>query len=526
MSMLRTGGGPASLNSGITYLVSNNATLVSSFAAAGAGDTIRFIADIPSPASNTLVNFSPGITVENDGIPRVIGSATQTNGYLFQCLNASGISTMTTWKSNLTFHCKDANSNNIGLASFFFANGTLSLSSRFTGRNGATTGSAGQKQVRICDSVAYPVVADLFGNIADTGSGDLVSMDGHYATTTGLTTDHNVNSRIDGHDLVLYSPGSGSSDNWYTGHGGIQCRLFGGTLSSIGGGPGINSAPVNATMELYGVAMDVSGWNGSQRGVIALTKGVGCSITGAPTSTTNGSVIVYGDANKTSERSCWIGGTSTIPVFKGNGHTNPPVVGYRSTVNCYAGRRSTADECVGFGDIATPTQAIGALTAFNTVDINSATVRNAAFRPANTWDVASNWTVSIATCSASGKSVIFPTGGSTNSHSWLCTGATNNFGIRVDAVGASGSIATNCAFLATAAQFGGSASNAVNCTIDGSTPSGASIGTGGLGSQLTSGIGLAMYTALETYLAANSSGTGAGTGFTEYNSIATTMSSF
>jgi hypothetical protein len=517
--------------SGTTYLVTNNATLVSAFAAAVAGDTVQFNADIPAPASNTMINFAPGITVQNDGTPRVIGSAGQSFGYLFQCLNATGITTLTTWKSGLTFHVKSANSTNLGLASFFFANGTLSLSSRFTGLNGATPGSAGLKQVRISDSVAYPVVCDLYGNIADTGSADLVSIDGHYATATGLITDHHVNSRVDGHDLVLYSPGSGGSDNWFTGHGGIPCRLFGGNLTSIGGGPGINSAPVNGTMELYGVAMNVAGWTTSTSAdCIAATKIVGCAITGAPTSTAANNwarVAIYGDANKTGERSCFIGGTSTIPVVKGNGHAvgKEPVIGYRTSIDVYSALRAVSDSLSGIGEHPVSTQAIGALMALNSLTSNTATVRNTAFRPGNTWPVAANCDLNAVSSSAGGRSGIFPSGGSTDCHSWDWTGSTTVYGIRVDT--ASGSLATNCSMIATSgAQFGGSAANAVNCTTDGSTPSGASVGTGGLGAQLTSGTGLAMYNSIEAYLTANAIGTGAGTGFTEYTSIATTMAAF
>lgn len=506
---------------GKLWPVTDAASMVAAFAGAVTDDIIEFRADIPAPGANTQIVFKPGITVRNDGTPRVIGSSGQSFGWSFTC-NAAGNYQRTSWGSGLTFHCINSlPADNFG--SFVFGNGRLEMSSRFTGKNGGS-GRQGN-QISIYDSVSYPVIADLFGNVADTASSDVLSAIG-YRQTNDVVTDHNPGSRVDGWDLVLYSPGTNGSDNWITTHQGLPVRVFGGTFSQVGSGPGVNSGPVTSTMELYGVSMDVSAWAGANNySLIVVTKAVGCQVIGSPTSSAR--IAVFGDANKPLERSCWIGGSSTLPIFKGDGHVTgrEPVIGYRSTVNAAASCRASSDSVVGFGDLGLPFQAIGSLSAFNSVDINSATVRNKAFDPKTTWLVASNFDVTIQACSASSRSVIHPTGGSTNCHSWKCTGANTQYGIRVDA--ATGSVATDCAFLAvTAAQFGGSAANAINCTLNGATPSGASIGVAGRGPQLTSGIGLAMYDALEAYLAANSSGVGAGTGYTKYQPISATMASF
>lgn len=502
------------------FIVTDTASMLSAFSSAVAGDVIEFRADIPAPASNTKISFAPGITVRTDGTPRSVGTAVQTAGYTWECLNPTGVTTKTTWGAGLTLHCKDANTGSSSLASFFFAYGVLEFRSRLTGRNGGT-GRPGN-QITLIDSASYPVIADLYGNVADTAATDLVSGIG-YGSASGIVTEHHPSSRIDGHDLVLYSPGTGGTDNWFTAHQGIPMRIFGGTLSQIGGGPGVNSGPDNATMELYGVAIDVSNYNGQQNAIV-VTKMVGCNITGSPTAT-NSRILLNGDANAPTERSVVIGCTSTLPIFKGSGHSLAPVI-YRNTINCYAGRRGVIDTVAGIGDAAL--QSTDLFIARNTMDINSATVRNKAIETSYTSSICTNCDISIVSCSAGGRSILHPIGGTGNLsqfHSMRCTGANALFGIRVDT--ATNAVATDCAFLAaTAAQFGGSAANAVNCTIDGSTPSGASIGVAGAGPQLTSGTGLAMVNALEAYLAANASGTGAGTGYTPYAAINSYMDDF
>jgi hypothetical protein len=508
--------------------------MLSAFSAATSGMVIEFRADIPAPATPTRVAVVPGVTVRTDGVDRTIGTAAQAAGYSFECDASAGQSALTTFgDGRLTLFVANsyaASGPPSAYAGILFVCGNVRLDmKRVSGDRGAGVGGS---QNVLClfmevdaSSSTPAMIADIYGQY-DTSGGDIISSRG-YGGFTGTVTQNNPASRVTLHDTRIFGAGSGGIDNWVTCHSGLAIYAYGGYWTNPGGGPPVNHNPSNGTCELYGVRMDITSTVNYSGNSITCTKMVGCIVEGTPAAADTGAAVrIYGDPQKPTERSCCIKTTSTISILSA-GTLSKETVFARNTHS----PDTSKSNYVCCGDYSGSDPTMGSLLYGSTFNVNSSGARQYAVQNRIAWPVMANCDLNSLVASSSGIGIRPATGRgiAQAADSWKWTGSTTANAAAYDNAS---STVTDFAAKTTNATLLVNGTNpaltgtAVNCTSDGSTPPGASVGTAGRGGQLQGGVGASMWTSVEAYLSANVSGRGAGVGFIPYTSVDATMAAF
>jgi hypothetical protein len=542
VSQLATAGGSGGATPGPTptptpaanFVATDNTSWETAIASATAGQIIEIQANIPAPTTSKRLAVTPGVTIRPmAGNTYSVGTAGQTAGYSYNVDASAGQTALTVIATGVMYYVGNSYASGVPATNarggWRFLCGKGQFNAGISGIRGAGAGNSVEVSIIFEDSAAYPVQFDCYGPTITNSGGDLVSTMGYGGFNTTVDQ-HNAASMVSVYDATVNTPGPQAIDNLATGHAGLPLRIFGGIWSGGKNGPLFRCNPVTTPLEIYGAVIDITGatLDSTQNGeTISATKFVGNSVIGS-VSATNYKILICPDGNNPTQRSCAIGNSSVVPLYNSYTHSLAPVF-YRNTLAPYAALNASANAIVGLGDTTINVPVLGALSAYNKVSMNTSTVRNVAFRPAITWPIASNFEMVPTTVTGLESTAIAPTGGATVCHSWQWTGSgASKWAFRGDQGGSASSI-VDCATKLTSdgtllLPAGSSSGTATNCTIDGSTPSGASVGLAGRGSQLQSGIGLSLYNAVEAYLAANTGRTPGITG-TYYTSVATPMAS-
>lgn len=253
---------------GTVYVVTDEATLTTARTSAVPGDTVRVAANVPAAVATTLITWNAaGITFETDGTDR------EFSGFCWFFDNAGNYA-KTTFKAGLTFNTTGVNPSGTNYGGFRLHRGSFEGRCKVAGATGSTTAKFGNTFNVTCTN-DQRVECDWIGGELATSSADVVSA---FNVGGGSGSAGPNNSYLITRDTYIHHAGAGASDNLFTSHDLIKMHAYGGTMSNAGGGPIVNSAPVNCEMGLHGVAIDITG----QAVDSHVSQLEGCTITGTP----------------------------------------------------------------------------------------------------------------------------------------------------------------------------------------------------------------------------------------------------
>lgn len=288
-----------------TFTVNNSAGLSSAAFSAVSGDVINVTANITATVLATILTFAAGVEINYGGFT-VSGFVWiwdgGTSGHYNPTIVRNGTIDVTG-----AFHSGQLGSLNPKRGAYFFTDLTVSGLSGGGVANGKTFACLDSSTAR-CEVTMTRV--NVLNSSSDCVSSGCIS--GTSMPTSWLKL----------FDCDLSSPGANVSDNCLTSHNNFAVYMFDGSLANPGGGPIVNSAPVNSTMELYRVAIAVSGTT-----EIHVTKIVGCTVTG----TSSGDVVLHGDSLKSSEPSVCHQNTLSVGVTIRHDDIVLPPAFYRNT---------------------------------------------------------------------------------------------------------------------------------------------------------------------------------------------------
>lgn len=254
--------------SGTVYTVTSEATLNTAKTLAVAGDTVRIAADVTAAVATTLITWNAaGITFETDGTDRTLA------GFCWFFDNA-GNYTKTMFKAGLFFNTAGVNPSGTNYGGFRVHRGKFEGRCKVAGATGSAVAKFGNTFNATCTN-DQRVECDWIGGELATSSADVVSA---FNVGGGSGSAGPNNSYLITRDTYIHHAGAGASDNLFTSHDLIKMHAYGGTMSNAGGGPIVNSAPVNCEMGLHGVAIDITG----QAIDSHVSQLEGCVITGTP----------------------------------------------------------------------------------------------------------------------------------------------------------------------------------------------------------------------------------------------------
>jgi hypothetical protein len=310
--------------------VSTASQLESAMSTATSSSVIRIDANISATVPGTVLNIPGGCTIEES-------ASFSLSGYYLNC-QASGLYSTTrigTVPKRLTIVSPTTNATNTVLGTVHLENGKFVLNANVQGANGG--GNKNGNLVSFFTSNNNRVEADIYGNY-QTASADCVAID--VGTNPVPST-----SYMRAWGCVFRSPGTGSSDNWFTNHGNCSSYAIACDFANPGTtGPGINSAPVNSTMEIYGGQIDMTGSAGTTSSDLFLTRLVGVKIIG----TSSNNIKLVADSNK-SKPSYALRCQSSINILASGVHALSPIWAEieLTTADKYIGVISSGTDYVG-----------------------------------------------------------------------------------------------------------------------------------------------------------------------------------
>lgn len=309
--------------------ITTAAELEAAAASATPGSVYSIDADITATVAGTVLTWPAGVTIQE--------STTRTiTGYFWRFYSAGNyaVTRVGTVPRRLTLVSANTNAAGTYNGTVESREGKFAFYAKVTGPNGG--GSKVGNLVNFGTLNGNRVEADFYGG-AENSSADCVSIDlgsGGVAATSYLRA----------WSPRCRAPGSNGSDNWFTGHESIPCYAFDPDFATPStSGPGINSAPVNATMEIYGGTIDMTG--AGALGDLYVTRLVGTRIIGTTTRT----VYLVADALKPTKPAVCLRVQSTAPIVLKGTHTVAPVYGEveMTVAGKYVGSLSAAPDYVG-----------------------------------------------------------------------------------------------------------------------------------------------------------------------------------
>jgi hypothetical protein len=286
--------------------VTTAAQIEAAVAAATATTQISIDASITATTPGTMLALPAGCTLGES-------AAYTLSGYYIQCQAAGNyaVTTLGTVAKRLTIVSPNTNSGNTILGTVHLENGKFVVNASIQGANGG--GNKNGNLLSCFTSGNNRVEADIYGDYQNS-SADIVAID--VGTNPAPAT-----SYLRAWGCKFRSPGSGSADNWFTNHGNCPSYAIGCDFALPGtAGPGINSAPVTSTMEIYGGQVDMTGSAGTVSSDLFLTRIVGVKIVG----TSANNIRLVADANK-AKPSMALRCQTTVPIIAEGAHTLSPI---------------------------------------------------------------------------------------------------------------------------------------------------------------------------------------------------------
>jgi len=269
------------------------------------GSVYSIDSDITATVAGTVLSWPAGVTIQES-------TARTITGYFWRFYSGGNYAVTRVGTEPRRLTLVSANTNGAGTynGTVECQRGKFEFYAKVTGLNGG--GNKVGNLVNFITSNFNRVEADFYGG-AETSSADCVAVD---VGTNSVP----ASSYLRGWSPRCRAPGPNGSDNWFTGHGNIPCYVFNPDFAVPStNGPGINSAPVNATMEIYGGSIDLTGAGGN--GDLFVTRLVGTQITGSTTRT----VYIVADALKPTKPAACLRVQSTAPIVAKGVHTLAPV---------------------------------------------------------------------------------------------------------------------------------------------------------------------------------------------------------
>lgn len=471
-------------------IVTTSAELVSAASAATVGSIITIGADITAASLGTILTFPAGVKIKEN-------AAWTVSGFRWKFHSAGNYTTTTIGlvKNRLIIDGTGTAADNATVGTVECRAGDFDVYCKITGASGASPGNRAGNIISFTGTSAIKCNGRLYGDYGNA-TRDVVSAFSYDASTPA----HANSSVTLMAGATVHHPGAGGTDNWFTGHEYFKMYAFNATFTNCSAsGPGINSAPVTSTMELYGCNLDFTGASATANNVTAM---VGCVVTGPATASIN----IRADDNYPTQAAKFIKSSSAISVYAAGAHTVTPIIDSltTTTTGIFVGSAFGAGNTGSTVVISRSTLGVSAanseaIRVLNSADIYNCTV-TATGVAANTYPIraytpsdASTATVNIFSCSINpGLNAL-------------------NYACRNDAIRTVMAIQDSQTKCTTAINFtgsGGTFSGATNCTTDGSVPSGASVGASNACSQLQA---LPWYSGLVSYLATQPATPGAGT---------------
>lgn len=286
--------------------ITTAAELEAAAASATPGQVFSLDADITAPAA-ALLSWPAGVTILEP-------TTRQISGYYWRFYSGGNYATtrLGSVPRRLTLVSPTTNAAGTYNGTVECREGNFSVYAKVTGPNGG--GNKVGNLVNFGTLNGNRVEANFYGG-AENSSADCVSIDvgaGGVPETSYLRA----------WSPRCRAPGSAGSDNWFTGHGNVPCQVFNPDFATPStSGPGINSAPVNATMEVYGGVIDMTG--AGSLGDLYVTRLVGTQIIGSTTRT----VYLVADALKPTKPAVCLRVQSSASIVVKGVHTVAPIYG-------------------------------------------------------------------------------------------------------------------------------------------------------------------------------------------------------
>lgn len=440
-----------------TYTANSSATMISAAAAAVAGDLINVTGTFAAASTGTVLDIATGVEIH--------GNSNTVTGFVWRSDGgASGQYVTTSNWHDITLNVTGAF--NAGeLASVVLKRGKFAVTDvTITGLSGG--GTANGKSIAVMDTSTARCEATLTRVTIPNSSSDC-------ASTNAISGTSSPASFLKLYNCTLQNPGVNAADNCLTSHNNFPIYAYDCTINTPGGGPIVNSAPVNSTLELYRCAIGVSGST-----EIHCTKIVGCTITG----TSSGNVVLHGDSLKSTESSIAAFNTLSVGMTLFNTDlVNSPEI-YKNTFN-------VDDKGIAYSSASNITSTM-ARNTFN----GPKTLNAFAMRPrGNGTSYIHNNTINIPAAPSASVYPVWaetPTSGTNTVEVRRClinsAGRTINYATRGDAANSLIALVETITTCGTAIFFDGSAPNSTstNSTTNGTNPNSYEVGAGFICNEL------------------------------------------